>query len=64
MEEFETDDWIMLHAELGAWWSTATHPAGPDGPKFARGYRYVVRGTDARGTPCDVDPFDVVAREL
>jgi len=70
LDEFETEDWATLHADLvsflarvmteryGASWQVREAPNSP------RGYRYVLRTTDARGTSHEVDPFEVVAQEF
>jgi hypothetical protein len=70
LDEFETDDWATLHADIvsfltkvmidqhGASWQVREAPNSP------RGYRYVLRSTDAQGATHDVDPFEVVAQEF
>jgi hypothetical protein len=70
LDEFEEEDWATLHADLvsflakvmsvkyGATWVVRESPTSP------RGYRYVLRATDARGAAREVDPFEVVAQEL
>jgi len=70
LDEFETEDWATLHADVvsflvkvmtvryGATWQIRDAPDSP------RGYRYVLRATDARGASHEVDPFEVVAQEF
>jgi len=70
LDEFEEEDWATLHADLvsflvkvmsvkyGATWAVRESPNSP------RGYRYVLRATDARGATHEVDPFEVVAQEF
>ena len=70
LDEFETEDWATLHADVvsflakvmtvryGATWQIRDAPDSP------RGYRYVLRATDARGATHEVDPFEVVAQEF
>ena len=70
LDEFETEDWATLHADVvsflakvmtvryGASWQIRDAPDSP------RGYRYVLRATDARGASHEVDPFEVVAQEF
>jgi hypothetical protein len=70
LDEFEQEDWATLHADLvsflakamsvkyGATWVVRESPTSP------RGYRYVLRATDARGAAHEVDPFEVVAQEF
>jgi hypothetical protein len=70
LDEFEQEDWATLHADLvsflvkamtvkyGATWVVRESPDSP------RGYRYVLRATDARGATHEVDPFEVVAQEF
>jgi hypothetical protein len=70
LDEFETEDWATLHADVvsflvkvmtvryGATWQVRDAPDSP------RGYRYVLRATDARGASHEVDPFEVVAQEF
>lgn len=70
LDEFETEDWATLHADIvaflarvmfvrcGASWQVREALSSP------RGYRYVLRATDARGASHDVDPFEVVAQEF
>jgi hypothetical protein len=70
LAEFETDDWVTLHTDLvsflaramtvqrNASWQVRKAPGAP------RGYRYVLRATDAHGAAHDVDPFEVVAQEF
>jgi len=70
LDEFETEDWATLHADVvsflakvmtvryGASWQIRDAPDSP------RGYRYVLRATDARGATHEVDPFEVVAQEF
>ena len=70
LDQFETQDWTTLHADLvsflarvmrdryGASWNVREAPNSP------RGYRYVLRATDPQGVTHDVDPFEVVAQEF
>jgi hypothetical protein len=70
LNEFETEDWATLHADLvsflarvmrdryGASWQVREAPNSP------RGYRFVLRATDRQGAVHDVDPFEVVAQEF
>jgi hypothetical protein len=69
LDQFETEDWATLHADIvsflarvmrdkyGATWHVRESEQSP------RGFRYVLRNIDARGTH-DVDPFEVVAQEF
>ncbi|MEV6491971.1 hypothetical protein AB0M20_25645 [Actinoplanes sp. NPDC051633] len=70
LEEFENSDWATLHTDIvsflarvmavdrRATWQVREAPNSP------RGYRYVLRATDAQGNAHDVDPFEVVAQEF